>query len=154
MVSVMPASSCNHARMVFMLCPSARAALISGHNARIWPAFVAGFSARRDAKRLRVATIQFGGISVWPTDRKRASKYKGIARGHSGHSHANFVGESAPDPYRRVSLRRVVTFCDNVRQNVAHETTCGRLRRIATTYAASIVPAAQRSRVVEHKENV
>ena len=74
-LSTTPASSSNHWRMVLTLCPSARAVLISGHKARIWPAFVAGFSARRRAKRFRVAAIQFRGVSVCCRDRNRASKY-------------------------------------------------------------------------------
>jgi hypothetical protein len=37
---------------------SARAALISGQSAQIWPAFVSGFFARRCARRFRVSGIQ------------------------------------------------------------------------------------------------
>ena len=50
--------SVSHAQTVFMLCPTARAASISGHSARIWPALVEGFSARRRARRDRACMIQ------------------------------------------------------------------------------------------------
>jgi hypothetical protein len=72
MLSDTPASSSSHARMVLELCPSSSAALISGHNARIWPAFVAGFAARREAKRRRVAAIQFGEVSVCGGNRRKS----------------------------------------------------------------------------------
>ena len=50
---VIPTSSASHVQMVFMLCPTARAASMSGQSARIWPDLVAGFSARRRARRVR-----------------------------------------------------------------------------------------------------
>jgi hypothetical protein len=42
-LSAMPASSASHLHMLFTLCPTARAASMSGQSARIWPAFVAAF---------------------------------------------------------------------------------------------------------------
>ena len=59
-----PASSSSHFRMLFMLCPPSSAASISGQSALICPAFVAGFSARRCARRLRATTIQVADFSV------------------------------------------------------------------------------------------
>ena len=50
---VIPASSASQVQMVLMLCPTARAASMSGQSARIWPDLVAGFSARRRARWVR-----------------------------------------------------------------------------------------------------
>jgi hypothetical protein len=55
---VIPASSASQVQMVFMLCPTARAASMSGQSARIWPDLVAGFSARRRARRVRACIAQ------------------------------------------------------------------------------------------------
>jgi len=55
---VIPASSASHVQIVFMLCPTARAASMSGQSARIWPDLVAGFSARRRARRVRACITQ------------------------------------------------------------------------------------------------
>lgn len=48
-----------------VLCPTARAASMSGHPARIWPALVAGFSARRSARRELTLPIQFRSSGAW-----------------------------------------------------------------------------------------
>ena len=129
--SATPASSCNHSRMVFTLCPSARAALISGHKARIWPAFVAGFSRRRAAKRLRAPAIQFGEISVCCKDRTEPLNTKGLAEGFGNAGMQIFLGldgvrvsprqfaatygilrQTASERGKRNSLRQTATHCD------------------------------------------
>src|SRR5580700_7598189 len=61
---VIPASSSSHLQMLLMVCPTASAASISGQSARTWPALVAGFSARRNARRVRAWAIQFSELSV------------------------------------------------------------------------------------------
>jgi len=47
-----------------LVCPTASAASMSGQRARIWPALVAGFSARRKARRVRAWAIQFSELSI------------------------------------------------------------------------------------------
>ena len=55
---MIPASSVSHSEIDRKLWPSARAALISGQSAQIWPDLVSGFFARRCARRFRVSGIQ------------------------------------------------------------------------------------------------
>lgn len=55
---MIPASSVSHSEIDRKLWPSARAALISGQSAQIWPDLVSGFLARRCARRFRVSGIQ------------------------------------------------------------------------------------------------
>ena len=72
---VIPTSSSSHFRMLFMLCPPARAASISGQRALIWPALVMGFSSRLCARRERATMLQPADFPVSCDLCKKASTY-------------------------------------------------------------------------------
>jgi hypothetical protein len=132
MASVTPASSSSQSRILFMLCPPARAALISGQSARIWPALVAGFSARRSARRSLTGPIQFAGFGGLLVSDKRASTYKGsecrLWTQDLAASPALGVIQYACD-----DLRQITTTCDKLRLFATVTTICDKSRRSATT---------------------
>ena len=74
---MIPASSVSHSQTDRKLWPSARAALISGQSAQIWPDLVSGFFARRCARRFRVSVLEFVGV-------KPPSGYQGNGKEVSG----------------------------------------------------------------------
>ena len=163
---VIPASSASHVQMVFMLCPTARAASMSGQSARIWPDLVAGFSARRRARRVRACIAQsaefmsssFPGTDPLSTKRlpktigdgqqsparcaaeKPLSRTMGIRKAESGRNRA-----------RIFDLRQIATDHDRTRHSLALFGNCGRSRRFATVGMQRRPASGRHTPVVEHK---
>ena len=121
---LIPASSSSHFRMLFMLCPAASAASISGQSALICPAFVAGFSARRCARRLRATTIQVADFSVLCVSGKKKPLQITAQKAFFGQlfSRSNWAGQR--DRKQRMEEPRGPAGSE--------EHSCGDLRRFAT----------------------
>ena len=165
--SVIPASSASQVQMVFMLCPTARAASMSGQSARIWPDLVAGFSARRRARRVRACIAQsaefmsssFPGTD--PLSNKRLPKAIGdgqqsiphVARWRKPLSRTMGIwkAESGRSRMRIFDLRRIATDHDRTRHLSALFGNCGRSRRFATVGMLRRPDSGRQTPVVEHK---
>ena len=156
---VIPASSASHVQMVFMLCPTASAASMSGQSARIWPDLVAGFSARRRARRVRAwiaQSVEFMGSSFPDTDPLSTKRLpKAIGDGQQRISplknYGNPEGRIGTEAREDLELRQIATDHDRTRRSLALVGSCDRSRRFATV-GMQCRPASGRQRpVVEHK---